>query len=39
MLMSWLLNNGIPTIKNNLAAIAYREVGVKLDKTCSLKIG
>ena len=33
MLMSWLLNNGIPTIKNNLAAIAYREVGVKLDKT------
>jgi len=33
MLQSWLLNNGIPTAKNSLEAIAYRELGVKLDKT------
>lgn len=33
MLQSWLLNNGIPTAKNSLQAIAYRELGIKLDKT------
>ena len=33
MLQSWLLNNGIPTAKNNLAAIAKRILGVELDKT------
>ena len=33
MLQSWLLNNGIPTAKNNLAAIAKRILGVDLDKT------
>ena len=33
MLQSWLLNNGIPTARHSLQAIAYRELGVKLDKT------
>ena len=33
MLQSWLLNNGIPTARNSLEAIAYRELGVKLDKS------
>ena len=33
MLQSWLLTNGIPTAKNNLAAIAKRILGVELDKT------
>ncbi len=33
MLQSWLLNNGMPTARNSLEAIAYRELGVKLDKS------
>ena len=33
MLQSWLLSNGNPQIKNSLEAIAYRVLGVKLDKT------
>ena len=32
MLQSYLLTNGLP-LQNNLQAIAYRELGVKLDKT------
>ena len=33
MLQSWLLTNGQPNAKNNLAAIAYRELGITVDKT------
>ncbi|MFZ9655407.1 MAG: DNA polymerase [Limnohabitans sp.] len=33
MLLSWLLTNGDPRARNNLEAIALRELGVKLDKT------
>ena len=33
MLQSYLLHNGIPTAKHNLAAIAFRELGIKLDKS------
>ena len=33
MLQSYLLTNGRPTQKNSLEAIAYRELGVTVDKT------
>lgn len=33
MLLSWLLNNGIPNVSNSLEAIARRELDIKLDKT------
>ena len=33
MLQSWLLTNGDPSLKNSLEAIAYRKLGVKVDKT------
>ena len=33
MLLSWLLNNGIPNVSNSLEAIAHRELDLKLDKT------
>ena len=33
MLQSYLLHNGIPTAKHNLPAIAFRELGIKLDKS------
>ena len=32
MLQSWLLTNGQPNAKNSLAAIAYRELGITVDK-------
>lgn len=33
MLLSWLLNNGIPNVSNSLEAIAKRELDVTLDKS------
>ena len=33
MLLSWLLNNGMPGVSNSLEAIARRELGVALDKS------
>jgi DNA polymerase-1 len=33
MLLSWLLNNGIPNVSNSLEAIARRELDIKLDKS------
>ena len=33
MILSWLLNNGMPNVSNSLKEIARRELGVVMDKT------